>query len=146
MCSSNKSLDRFSECIKSFVDANWPGVSAESVTITFSDGRAPFTLPRPSHVAAAGGKSARSCSPDGTTVRWHGERFTFRAMQARAVRILWDAMEADTPDIRQDSILEEIGSESRRLSDVFRGSPAWGKVIVPGERGGTFRIADNLEE
>jgi hypothetical protein len=80
--------------------------------------------------------------PDFASVRWQGKPYQFSTLQSAAVRILWEAWENGTPDVRQETILTEIGSDANKLSDVFRDNPAWGSMIVPGGFRGTFRLAE----
>ena len=77
-----------------------------------------------------------------TCVRWHGAAYTFGPMQARIVRVLWEAWERGVPDVDQRWLLNEAGSDSDRLLDVFRGHPAWGAMIAGGAVRGTYRLAD----
>lgn len=72
---------------------------------------------------------------------WYGAYHTFTASQARAVAVLWEAWENDTPDVRQELLLDAAGSESRRLDNLFRGHAAWGTMIVVGPLRGLFRLA-----
>ena len=84
-------------------------------------------------------------SVDFACVRWHGESYSFTATQAAIVRVLWSAWEEGCPEIRQETLLDQVGSESRNLSDLFKGHPAWGKLIVGGGSKGAFRLADGEE-
>ena len=85
---------------------------------------------------------------------WFGESHTFTATQAAAVKLLWEAWEASTPELGQRHILDSIGSESHRLSDIFRNPaqrrgkrekgkpyhPAWGTMIDKGTTEGSYRL------
>lgn len=73
---------------------------------------------------------------------WWGTYYTFSAAQARVVGILWDAWLNDTPDVRQEVLLEAVGCESRRLDNLFRNHPAWGAMIVQGAAKGLYRLND----
>lgn len=114
-------------------------------------------LVRNNAVGDAGGKAARDGlaltgeakalpdkrhSDDFRSVHWHGIDYSFTATQAACVRVLWEAMENGTPEVGKDTILEKAGSETSRLDDIFRNSPAWGTMIVSGSRRGTKRLAD----
>lgn len=83
----------------------------------------------------------RRHSIDFCSVRWDTHQFTFTPAQAKVVSILWEAMENDTPEVRQETLLEHASSQGSRLRDVFRDHPAFGAMIVPGELKGTFRLA-----
>jgi hypothetical protein len=74
-------------------------------------------------------------SADFTSVFWFGREYTFSRTQAACVNILWQAMRNGTPDLGQAYILEEAGSESSRLADVFKESDAWGIMIVSTRKG-----------
>jgi len=79
-------------------------------------------------------------SLDFSSVVVKGERYTFTQTQSLAIQVLYKAYENGTYDLHQGTILHETMSKCTRLRDIFRVSPAWGKLIVPGERKGTFRL------
>jgi hypothetical protein len=86
-------------------------------------------------------------SPDFRSVHWFGSNYTFTGTQAACVKILWQEWEKGTPEIGQETILEEAGTSGNRLIDVFRNRgfktgyhPAWGNMIVPGSTKGAFRL------
>jgi putative restriction endonuclease len=79
-------------------------------------------------------------SPDFRSVRWFGTLFTFTPVQAACVQILWETWTHDPPEVGQHYILENVGAESTKLSDVFKGRPAWGTMIRPGSTRGAFRL------
>ena len=81
-------------------------------------------------------------SPDFRSVHWFGVSYSFTALQGAMVRILWEAWEDGTPDVGQERLLEEAGSEANRIRDLFRGHPAWGALIGPGESRGAFRLLE----
>jgi hypothetical protein len=87
---------------------------------------------------------------DFRSVWFRDATYTFTPKQAAAVKYLCEASTNLTPDVSQHYLLVEIGSESKTLRDLFRlrgqdgrkrVHPAWGRLIVPGERKGTFRLA-----
>jgi hypothetical protein len=84
-------------------------------------------------------------SVDFRSVNWFGTRYAFTASQATVVRLLWEAWENDTPEVGQETLLEGSGSESNKLSDLFRDHSAWGSFIVPGTSRGTFCFSDSSE-
>ena len=43
-------------------------------------------------------------------------------------------------ELRGAFILEHIESRSRSLSDVFKGSRAWRKLVLPGSKRGSYRL------
>jgi hypothetical protein len=81
-------------------------------------------------------------SQDFRSINWFGQRYSFSAGQAAVVRLLWQAWTNDTPEMGQDALLEGSGSESAKLSDVFKDHAAWGTLIVAGGSRGTYRLAD----
>jgi len=76
---------------------------------------------------------------DFRSVRWAGELYSFTPKQAEAVEILWHHWQRGTPDVGEAHLLTEIDG-GRRLVDLFKRSPAWGSMIVRGERRGTRRL------
>lgn len=78
---------------------------------------------------------------DFAAVVWFGKRYSFTRAQAAAVRLLWEAWEDGTCDVCKDTLMEEaVGSENRRIVDLFRDHPAWGVAIVEGDTKGTYRL------
>ena len=80
-------------------------------------------------------------SIDFACVHWEGTHYSFTATQARIVRVLWGAWEERVPEVRQETLLESVGSESRNVADLFKGHLAWGTLIVAGDSKGSFRLA-----
>lgn len=91
-------------------------------------------------------------SPDFSSVRWpdpnetSGYRlYTFTPKQRAIVTMLWEAKENGTHFVGSAALLEGAEVFSGRLVDVFRGSPAWKNLIVPGLMcggpAGTYRLA-----
>ncbi len=81
-----------------------------------------------------------SHSPDYRSVNLRGKRFTFTAFQAEAVKELHNAFKNGTPDLSQATILSKIAAQSARLKDIFRGSNAWGSVVVRSSKRGAYRL------
>jgi len=82
-------------------------------------------------------------SLDFRSARWFGVNHTFTANQAVCVKLLWEAWERGTPDVGDASLLEAAEvSESQRLRDVFKGHPAWGAMILEGEKKGTHHLRE----
>lgn len=79
-------------------------------------------------------------SEDFRSLRWFGISYSFTAGQAPIVKALYEAYVNGTPDVGQETLLEIIDRGDSRLVDVFRGSDAWGKIIVPGGSKGSFRL------
>ncbi len=82
----------------------------------------------------------RRHGPGFSSVLWDGERYVFSASQAAVIELLWDAMENDTYEVRQELLLEAAGSESEKLANLFRDHSSWGVLVVPGSARGTFRL------
>lgn len=141
---------RLFDAARVLVQNNYPTTLVGNIKIELADGRE-IRLPASircsvfPRIAPERPRVARH-SPDFRTVWWYGQKYTFTATQAAVVRILWEAKENDTPDVGQAELLTSVGAESPRLVDVFKRSPAWGVVIVPGERAGSYRLGDEPEE
>jgi hypothetical protein len=80
---------------------------------------------------------------DFRNVRWYGgELYEFTATQAACVRILWQAWKKGVPVVGDSAVLEAVeAGDSQRLDLIFRGHPAWKKMIIPGNVKGTHRLA-----
>jgi hypothetical protein len=63
--------------------------------------------------------------------------------QREVVRVLLCALvNSPNPNVGQHNLLKAIGSSAKRLSEVFARSKAWGTLVIPGARLGTFRLPD----
>ena len=78
-------------------------------------------------------------SPDYASVNWRGQEYQFTKNQATCVRLLHEAWLEGTPYLSADYLLSEILSASR-MSDLFKRHPAWGSLIVLGERRATYGL------
>ena len=78
-------------------------------------------------------------SPDYTSVNWREHEYLFNNNQAICVRLLHEAWLKGTAYLSGHYLLGEIESASR-MSDLFKRHPAWGSLIVPGERRATYRL------
>lgn len=81
-------------------------------------------------------------SPDFRSVSWFGTRHSFTPTQAAIVKVLWNAWENDTPDVGHETLLEEAGSESKRLVDVFKGHETYKQLIGQGETKGSYQLIE----
>jgi hypothetical protein len=81
-------------------------------------------------------------SLDFCTVVWNGVEHSFSPLQAAIVRVLWNALVNDTPDVHAATLLEEADSNLKesRLDPLFFRHPAWKTMIVRGKRRGTYRL------
>jgi len=90
-------------------------------------------------------------SPDFSAIHWEdGQTYTFTPRQRPAVALLWQAKEDCTHFVGSASLLEAAEVNTTRMSDLFKGSAAWGKVIVQGVLhggpAGTYRLAPTGSE
>ena len=84
--------------------------------------------------------AARHHSVDFRSVVWDGIPYALTGTQAAIVAILWAEWQAGTPEVSQAALLEGVGSLTARVRELFRGSPAWGTLIVSGSRKGTLKL------
>lgn len=84
-----------------------------------------------------------SHSVDFRSVLWFGTSYSFTANQAPVVRLLHEHWQAGTPDVGDETLLLSVDPEAPppRLSNLFRGHPAWGTMILAGGSKGTHRLA-----
>jgi hypothetical protein len=87
-------------------------------------------------------------SPDFRSVNWFGTIYSFTANQAAVVRVLWEAWEAGTPEVGDETLLRAVDEEAPpdRLANLFRGHPAWGAMIVTGGSKGSRRLAEEISD
>jgi hypothetical protein len=104
-----------------------PAVTPTAAAVGEPPPAAPPPTPGPSPAPTG---FPRHCK-DFRFVHWFGTDYTFTPTQAAVVRQLWEAWEDGTPGLGQETLLEGAGSTGDRLRDVFRGSPAWGTLVVP---------------
>lgn len=79
-------------------------------------------------------------SEDFRHVTLNNESFTLTQFQAAAIEYLIDHSPNGPRDIPQEGILKAIDSASRSLVDIFKGSPAWKRLIVQRGVRGTYRL------
>jgi hypothetical protein len=91
-----------------------------------------------------GAGSERKHSTDFRSVRWGDETFAFTPAQARVVKHLWGALEDGAPEVSHAALQEEAEVLSP-IRNIFKGHPAWRKLIVPGRSKGTLRLAEFSE-
>ena len=78
-------------------------------------------------------------STDYASVNWLGQQYQFNKNQATCVRLLHEAWLEGTPYLSGHPLLSEIEG-AIKMSGVFRRHPAWMRLIVLGERRGTYRL------
>lgn len=74
-------------------------------------------------------------SPDGASINWYGQTFTFTPQQRPVLGALWDARKEGLPGLSAEHLLAIADAKKKvRLPDLFKGSPAWNTLItrVPG--------------
>lgn len=95
-------------------------------------------------IQAASGKAARPRELTQTygyrQVTYNGLEFQFGPIQAAVVEILHQASLSGSPWRSGRSILEEAGSASVRMADVFKSKPEW-KRLIQSDRRGLYRLA-----
>jgi hypothetical protein len=80
--------------------------------------------------------------PDFCTVVWNGVEYVFSPMQAAIVRVLWDALANDTPEVHGSTLLAQAESrlQEDRIDPLFFRHAAWKRMIVRGKRRGSYRL------
>jgi hypothetical protein len=91
-----------------------------------------LTLPPSLPSAAPPSPLANAHSPDFACVRWNGRVYSITPKQRRIVAVLWQAWEAGAPFVSGAYLLERADSDQGRMSALFRDSPAWQTLVVPG--------------
>lgn len=69
-----------------------------------------------------------------------GAGYHLTERQARVVEILYRALQNGTPEVSHREIMKMLGTPNSKLKDSFRGSAAWGTLVVPGSTRGTYRL------
>lgn len=88
-------------------------------------------------------------SGDFRSVNWFGKLYEFSKPQAACVKILWEHWENGTPLVGWDYLSAEAEivdtggkrDKNAKMSVVFRGSDAWGTMIVMGNTQGSLRLS-----
>ena len=92
-----------------------------------------------SYAALEGGSRLRH-TVDYGTVRWRHEEYYLTPLQAKVVRVLHAEQRKGFRELRGSAILKEIDTYSRSFSDLFKGSPAWKTLVLPGSKRGSYRL------
>lgn len=78
-------------------------------------------------------------SADWSQVVWNGAKYYLTPKQRLVVALLWKAWEDGTQFLSGVYLLNRADSDQPRLAHLFKGSDAWGSLIVSGEPyGGDF--------
>lgn len=128
--------------IHRYISAIHPGNRPERIKITLADG-SKIDLRFPAMfepIVPTKSELPIKYGPDFMSVFANGEEYTFTSKQAEVVRVLIEAYENGTPNVGQAALLEAAESPQGELKDVFRNQEAWGTLIIPGKRKGTFRL------
>jgi hypothetical protein len=72
--------------------------------------------------------------PGRGTFHFYGEK------QQAVVAALWAARSDGTLEVSQNVLLRAADSDGARLHDLFRGHPAWGKLILRGHSPGSYTL------
>lgn len=139
--------------LKRWAQSTYPESQGAALTVFLPDGKravlpiplALACLPSASRVTKLAEQPIRP-SADFREVSFHGRRFAFSKTQAPVIETLWLARQAGEPDVDQGVLLRTAHSDSTRLSELFRRSPAWGVLLIPGDTPGTYRLADHLPD
>jgi hypothetical protein len=72
------------------------------------------------------------CSDDGGWIKVHGREYQFFGLlQKMAIRRLYEAWESGMTRLNMQSLLEDIDSRSRHISQVFgNGNPHWREIVA----------------
>jgi len=72
---------------------------------------------------------------------WLGESFLLSRPQCAVVNVLMTRwISGEIPDVSEESLLRRSRANCETLADLFAGNPAWGALVVPGLRPGTYRL------
>jgi 7-cyano-7-deazaguanine synthase in queuosine biosynthesis len=82
-------------------------------------------------------------SPDFSTVSLDGEDFSLGPKERAAFQLLHEALEQGTPELSGSYILEheQVESKARSVSELFRRSGIFGKLVIEGSRKGVYRLS-----
>ena len=123
------------------------GRQGTAITIHLSHGRS-YKMPLPLLPSRAPAPPEWASGPvpkhlsDYQRVYWPGVGIvTFTPPQAKAVRLLWEAMEEGTHEVGQTALLAAAGSAAVKVSDLFKSCEKWRRLIVRGD-GPRYRLAE----
>ncbi len=151
--------ENLSQLLRSFAARHF-GKEAVSVTINFVDSSTTLLLPKgfndqlrdppaeqppPVVVQSAPATPATVGEPMHTSdfqrIDWPGlGTFHLSPKKAAVVRKLWPVALTDDPWVSQTELLRAADSDATRLVDLFKGDPAWGRLILSNGRG-YYRLA-----
>jgi hypothetical protein len=76
-----------------------------------------------------------SHADDFRSIVWFGKPYTFTRKQAGCVACLWEAWERRRPGVSKEVLIRACQSDGNDVKDIFKGSPAWRKIIVSPQQG-----------
>jgi len=80
---------------------------------------------------------------DFAEITLEGRDYTLGPIQAKVVRILYQAAATEFPWLHGQKVLAEAGSKCTRISDLFKTQPGWRKLIQSDKRG-KYRLNINF--
>lgn len=80
-------------------------------------------------------------SRDYRSCRWRGQPFEFTPTQAKVMKTLHEEWSQGTPSVSKYTLLDDIGSVTTELRDIFRNNHAFKSLIISGNTSGTWRLA-----
>ena len=93
---------------------------------------------------SAGNASRTALGPDGASINWYGQTFTFTPQQRPIIGALWEARKDGLRGLSVEHLLSIADAKRKtRLPDIFKGSPAWNTLIerVP-KTNDLYRLAE----
>ncbi|MFC1762240.1 hypothetical protein ACFL6U_09180 [Planctomycetota bacterium] len=72
---------------------------------------------------------------DYTSVDWEGELYLFTRRQSQCIKNLMRNFYNGNNPIHRDRVMRDCDSNSEYLSDLFKGHPAWNKMITSPKKG-----------
>lgn len=149
---TDRELHDIFRAVRAWMDATYPDHAGVEILVHHVGRKStriavPSSTPRPPTLLN-GRASCWRHSPDYRDVHWHGHRFQFSKTQAAVVEILDQAKREGVFSVPQNTIIQQIGSQAPRLSEVFRkgrdGNRAWGLLIVQDpDLPCNYRLADH---
>jgi hypothetical protein len=79
-------------------------------------------------------------SDDYRSLRFHNKSYSLTRNQSQMAKILHAALLKGFPDVDKDKLLQAIENETSNVRDSWRGSPLWNKLVIQGDRRGTYRL------
>jgi hypothetical protein len=141
-------LDDFHSVARHYINTITNGTRRPVVMVAYLDDGQIIPIPIPP--AAGLGLKTRpdpTHSEDFHSVNWYGTVYSFSDTQAAVVALLWKAWENGSPEVGCSYLVENAVEEPEdadqfyrkpKLSDIFKGHPAWGTLIASTRKGNYF--------